>query len=213
MIDKHILLALIAGGAFFLASGEGPVVVQAADRATQTAAHSTREEGAVVLKPKIATYDYDAIPKDPLASMLLSVVLPGSGQIYNKEYGRGIITGVLWYGSLAGMYLLIDKWTRINTDTIHLAEADPVTGLPNGSSRDVYVMRDPDKQVGLPAGDKVLLVGAIAIAATSYVFGIIDSYRGAQRYNKKLLESQQLKLGLIADPVDRKIGMTASLRF
>jgi hypothetical protein len=111
------------------------------------------------------------------------------------------------------MYLLIDKWTRINTDTIHLAEADPVTGLPNGSSRDVYVMRDPDKQVGLPAGDKVLLVGAIAIAATSYVFGIIDSYRGAQRYNKKLLESQQLKLGLIADPVDRKIGMTASLRF
>jgi hypothetical protein len=42
---------------------------------------------------------------------------------------------------------------------------------------------------------------------------MIDSYRGAQRYNKKLLESQQIKLGLIADPVDGRIGVAAKFRF
>jgi hypothetical protein len=216
MIRKLIVTVLVGTGALFMAvcQESGAVLVPDSGKVKAAPVQApAAQQDAIVLRPKIAAYNYDAIPKDPLASLLLSAVLPGSGQIFDKEYGRGIVNGVVCYGSIVGIMLLVDKWYRINTDTIHLAEADPVTGLPNGNSRDVYVMRDPDKQVGLPAGDKALLVGCIALALTSYVYGMIDSYRGAQRYNKKLLESQQIKLGLIADPVDGRIGVAAKFRF
>jgi TM2 domain-containing membrane protein YozV len=217
---KQTFLSILACGALFLAFGEdagtaSPVdsVKPAAQPAPAKAPSTPQEQSTLVLRPKIATYDYDAIPKDPLASTIMSATLPGSGQIYNKEYLRGILTGLACYGSIIGIQLLIDKWTQINTDTVHLAEADPITGTPNGSFRDVYVMRETKDQVGLPVGDKALLVGAITLCAASYIFGLVDSYKGAQRYNKKLLENQQLKFGVIADPIDKKIGLSANLRF
>lgn len=195
-MNKRTLLVVALSGMLFL-SAAGDLSVDSAKSAA-AASGAAAGEAAAVLKPKIATYDYDAIPKDPLVSLVLSAVLSGSGQVYNKEYGRGIANGLVSYGSLLGVILLYEKWRRINTDTVHLEEADPVTGLPDGTSRDVYILRDPSRQVGLGRGDNLLLVTFSTLALASYVFGIIDSYRGAQRYNSKLLESQRIKLGLSA---------------
>ncbi len=210
-MNKRTLLVVALSGMLFL-SAAGDLSVDSAKSAA-AASGAAAGEAAAVLKPKIATYDYDAIPKDPLVSLVLSAVLSGSGQVYNKEYGRGIANGLVSYGSLLGVILLYEKWRRINTDTVHLEEADPVTGLPDGTSRDVYILRDPSRQVGLGRGDNLLLVTFSTLALASYVFGIIDSYRGAQRYNSKLLESQRIKLGLSADPIDRSVGVSAKIQF
>jgi hypothetical protein len=64
--------------------------------------------------------------------------------------------------------------------------------------------------VGLPAEEKVILITAIAAAVGSYVWGIIDSYNGAKRYNTKLLTVVEPKLEFeLADAPE--VGL--SLRF
>jgi len=84
------------------------------------------------------------------------------------------------------------RWQQINTDTVYFEELDKA-GVPTNNSRAVYVLRNPEDQVGLPAGEKAVLISALAIGVTSYVFGIIDSYNGAQRYNKKLFAALPVK--------------------
>ena len=217
MMFKRIFLTIVLSGALFLTAGEGAGVAAVPDSAKPAAkpapaAAAPQEEGAVVLKPKIATYDYDAIPKDPLASLLMSLTIPGSGQLYNREFSRGIPTMVVFYGSALTFALLLDKWTRLNTDTFYIAETNR-NGVPTGYVRQVYAMKPNDQQVGLPRGDKVLFVGSIVLGVASYAFGIFDSYIGAKRYNKKLAENQQIKFGLTADPLDKKVGVSANLRF
>jgi TM2 domain-containing membrane protein YozV len=216
MIKRIILTALISG-ALFLTAGEkagAAAVPDSAKPATKSApaAPAPQEESAMVLKPKIATYDYDAIPKDPLASLLMSLTIPGSGQLYNREFSRGIPTMVVFYGSALTFALLLDKWTRLNTDTFYIAETNQ-NGVPTGYVRQVYAMKPNDQQVGLSRGGKVLFVSSIVLGVASYAFGIFDSYIGAKRYNKKLLENQQIKFGLTADPLDKKVGVSANLRF
>ncbi|MBN2037984.1 MAG: hypothetical protein JW768_14680 [Chitinispirillaceae bacterium] len=143
-------------------------------------------ESTSVLRPDVATYNFNAIPKDPLASAFFSATIPGSGQVYNKEYVRGILTGIGFWGGLFTSEILLHKWVRINTDTLYFQELDK-NGNPTGLNRAVYIMRDEDEQVGLPTGDKIALGCAVLIGAGSYVFGIIDSYRGARRFNRKLV--------------------------
>jgi TM2 domain-containing membrane protein YozV len=152
-------------------------------------------ESTSVLQPKIATYDFNAIPKDPLASAFFSATIPGSGQIYNKEYLRGILTGIGFWGGLFTSEFLLYKWIRINTDTVYFQELDK-NGNPSGLNRAVYIMRDENEQVGLPTGEKIALGCAVLIGASSYVFGIIDSYRGAKRFNRKLVAQAGIRPGL-----------------
>jgi hypothetical protein len=145
-------------------------------------------ESTSVIKPKIKVYDYSAMPKDPLASMFFSATIPGSGQLYNKEYLRGIFTGIGFYGGLFTSEYLLQKWVKINTDTVYFEEYDK-EGRPTGLNRAVFIMRDPNKQVGLPAAEKIALGSAAAIGVASYIFGLYDSYRGAKRFNRKLVAS------------------------
>jgi TM2 domain-containing membrane protein YozV len=145
-------------------------------------------ESTVVIQPKIAVYNYSAMPKDPLASMFFSATIPGTGQIYNKEYLHGILTGIGFWGGLFTSELLLEKWIRINTDTVYFEEFDR-DGSPTGLNRAVYIMRDPDKQVGLPTAEKIALGSAVLIGAASYIYGLLDSYRGAKRFNRKLVAS------------------------
>jgi hypothetical protein len=76
-------------------------------------------------------------------------------------------------------------------DTTYFEETDKA-GNTTGQIRAVYVPKADDDQIGLPTAEKVVLGTAIAAAAISYVFGIVDSYKGAKRYNKKLIESASL---------------------
>lgn len=136
-----------------------------------------------ILEPKVAKYDYDAIPKDPLASACFSATIPGSGQAYNREYLRGVVTAVGFYASVYAFYYEVNRWKEINTDTFYVYEA--FVTPPN--VRPVYVPRTSENQVGLPVKEKVILSLSIAGAAGFYVWGILDSYNGAKRFNKGLL--------------------------
>jgi TM2 domain-containing membrane protein YozV len=165
-------------------------------------------ESTVVLQPKIALHSYDAMPKDPLASAFFSATICGSGQIYNKEYTRGIATGVAFWGSFFTAEYLLYRYQAINTDTFNVLEADDPT-----IKHSVTAMKPENLQVGLPTGQKALLVGAVVIGASAYVWGIIDSYRGAQRYNKKLLADAIIKPELYCSLSSQRNEMGLRLRF
>jgi TM2 domain-containing membrane protein YozV len=208
---SRVMISLIAlAGLTFAAVGEPVTGTPAGDSAAvkDTAAQPPHPQG-LVLTPKVTTYDFDAIPKDPLASALLSASLPGTGQIYNKEYLRGIITGVVFYGSFFSIQYLLSKWDELNLDTFYIREAYDSTKVHMA-----VAPKPEDEQVGLATGDKVWLIATLTLVAASYVFGVVDAYYGAKRYNKKLFEGQQrLKLGLSVDPVDKKLGVCAKYQF
>jgi TM2 domain-containing membrane protein YozV len=162
-----------------------------------------------ILQPKIAKYDFEAMPKDPLASAFFSLVIPGAGQIYNKEYLRGAIDGVIFYASLITIYYETYRWDQINTDTFYVQD------VYNPTIVHMATAPKPDhEQVGLPAGEKVALGASLVLGTVSWIYGIIDSYNGANRYNKKLYamdnnsKGLQLSLQVIPHP-----GITAQLNF
>jgi TM2 domain-containing membrane protein YozV len=213
MVTRILPLLIVAAGALFLSFGAEESSVSVKDSAVkQSVAPAPQspalvQSGDIVLRPKISTYDYDAMPKDPLASTFFSATLPGTGQLYNKEYLRGICTGVVFYGSVVAIEYFINKWEQMNTDTFYIQEAYTNVVHP------VYVPKPDSRQVGLPAAGKAMLISTIVLAAGSYVFGIYDSYTGAQRYNRRLMDNRRIKLGVSADPLDKKVSLCARYQF
>jgi TM2 domain-containing membrane protein YozV len=174
-------------------------------------AFAQEAESTVVLQPKIATYNFDAMPKDPLASAFFSATIPGTGQMYNKEYLRGIGTGICFWGSVLLIDYLMYHWEQLNTDTFYIEEAygDPPR------VHQAYSMKSEDEMVGLPSGEKVLLGASIGLVAVSYVWGIYDSYQGARRYNHALQVRQTSPLTFNAelDPISKTVGVKARYCF
>lgn len=172
-------------------------------------------DGALVLKPKISKYDYDAIPKDPLASAFFSATFPGTGQIYNKEYVRGAITGVGFYAALYITYYMLDRWEAQNTDTVWVAEVNPETNKNTFIYYRIPVLKPDDEQKGLPTGEKVVLGVSLAATAGFYVWGVIDSYRGAKRYNRKLFDraSRKFDWHIAYRAADDRLGLSARYLF
>jgi len=218
MVIRILSLFIAVCGALFLSSGAEESPVFGRDSSVQnppvatTQAPAAAQGSDIVLNPKISTYNYDAMPKDPLASVFFSATLPGTGQLYNKEYLRGICTGVVFYGSVLAIEYFINKWEQMNTDTFYIGEKDKF-GNDIPVIHAVYVPKADNEQVGLPTTDKVLLVSTIVLAAGSYFFGIYDSYTGAKRYNRKLVDTQKIRLGFSADPLEGKVGVCARYRF
>jgi TM2 domain-containing membrane protein YozV len=148
-------------------------------------------ESTSVIQPEIARYTFEAMPKDPLASLFFSATFPGLGQIYNKEYMRGIATGVTFWASFFGAEYLLNRWQQINTDTFYVQDY-----FNEDIIHPVYVLKPDSLQVGLPTGEKALLVTAIVAGVGTYVFGLIDSHRGAKRFNRKLVAGAPFKPSL-----------------
>lgn len=152
---------------------------------TADAALSQPAHNPVVLTPRIAKYNYDAMPKDPLASAMFSLIVPGLGQLYNKEYLRAGLTAVVFYGTFFGAQYLLNEYTAYNTDTFTIAEYS--------ESRDTPILHDvtapkPDKdQRWRSGGEKAAFIGCVVVAAGSWVFNVFDAYSGAKRYNAKLI--------------------------
>ena len=170
----------------------------------------------IVVQPKVAQYTYDAIPKDPLASAMLSATLPGSGQIYNKEYARGVITGVTFYASLIGwQYLLFTRLSQLNSDTFLIAEAYPQSNGDPARVHQAVAPKPANEQVGLPDTEKALLIVSLTACAGAYIFGILDSYRGAIRYNNKLygLDKELKKTSVQISPTAKGVAVSCSYRF
>lgn len=166
------------------------------------------EEKTQVLEPKIARYDYSTIPKDPLASALFSATFPGMGEIYNKEYQRGVITGLGFWISFFLAQHYLNRVTEINTDTFYIMDTD-------SAYHQVTAPRPEDAWVGLPTREKIELVSSTAIMAGFYLWGIYDSYQGAKRYNKKLVTGafRRIDLRLASSPGRRALGLEAVYRF
>jgi TM2 domain-containing membrane protein YozV len=148
-------------------------------------------ESTAVIRPNVARYSFEAMPKDPLASLFFSATFPGLGQVYNKEYGRGIATGLAFWTSFFGAEYLLYRWQKINTDTFYVQDY-----FDEEVIHPVYVLKPDSLQVGLPTAEKGLLVAALIVGAGSYVFGIIDSYRGAKRFNRSLVACAPVKPSL-----------------
>jgi TM2 domain-containing membrane protein YozV len=148
-------------------------------------------ESTSVIEPKVARYSYEAMPKDPLASLFFSATFPGLGQIYNKEYTRGIVTGIAFWASFFGAEYLLNRWQQINTDTFYVQDY-----FNEEIIHPIYVLKPDSLQVGLPTGEKALLVTALITGVGTYIYGLIDSYRGAKRFNRKLITIAPIKPSL-----------------
>ncbi|OGS36067.1 MAG: hypothetical protein A2293_06040 [Elusimicrobia bacterium RIFOXYB2_FULL_49_7] len=172
-------------------------------------------DAPLLLKPNVARYDYDAIPKDPLASAFFAATLPGSGQIYNKEYVRGMITGIGFYTGLFVTQYMVSRWEAQNTDTIYVEEYDKL-GRWTGKYREFYAAKADKDVKGLPTDEKVVLGISATAMVGCWVFGVIDAYRGAKRYNNHLMACRSepaIRYALTVDPAYGRVGLQALHRF
>jgi hypothetical protein len=89
---------ILAVAAASLTYGQDSTITPNTEAAQAAITQNSAPAPISVFKPRAAKYDYDAIPRDPLASAIFSATIPGSGQVYNKEYLRGILTAIAFYG-------------------------------------------------------------------------------------------------------------------
>jgi TM2 domain-containing membrane protein YozV len=110
------------------------------------------------------------IAKNPSSALIYSIVLPGGGQLYNGETGRGL----LHLGAAAVGYALFIVFLP-STEFV----ADDYYWASYGYWRNT--------------GSPALSYGGLALALGSTVWSIIDAPRGARRYNERTgLASVQL---------------------
>ncbi len=171
----------------------------------------TDTASASILKPEIATYSYNTVPHDPFASALFSGIVMGSGQIYNKEYGRGLLCGSIYYTNLLIVWGLIKHFEALNTDTVY------IKGISKGEEKIFqFFTPKPDSELrGLPDKEKALLVASIATVGITWVWGIVDAYLGAERYNRKIsLTSSENKFSCqLGYAMDRGMLLNVGLKF
>jgi hypothetical protein len=173
------------------------------------AAGAEAGDSVTVLKPEVAQYSFNAIPRDPLASAIMSTTVPGSGQIYNKEYLSGALTLGVHYGSFFLAQRLVLRWQRLNMDTTYFLEVD-ADGRETGYKRAVYVQ--DSVMVGLPPGEKALLAASAVLWIGSWVWSIYDAYKGAYRYNSKYFSAREDTPGLkLAVAPDGTMGVRLDL--
>ncbi|NCC19405.1 MAG: hypothetical protein EOM29_10750 [Bacteroidia bacterium] len=120
------------------------------------------------LKTKAQTY------RDPAAATLLSFFIPGIGQFYNGQTGKGI-THILWYlGSSAIMYI-----STIYLTTEYRYYTDGYL---------YYTFSETN------TGAAIFLVASSASMLTAWIVSMIDANRSAKKINNQL-DFAQFKLG------------------
>ena len=109
---------------------------------------------------------------------------------------------------------MVYRWEVLNTDTFYIAETSYAGERVTGG-RQVTMLKSEDEQIGLPSGEKALLIGAIGITAASYAWGIIDAWRGAERFNRNLRLSDEkgLDFNLAYNPCSGSTRLTARVNF
>lgn len=129
------------------------------------------------------------VPKDPMIAGLLSVQLPGLGQIYCRRYLRGLtyltseIGCFVLAGTMAGLETQIYSWDAWNEETsekrkltqkVTISKWDELSGLER-------------------AGIVGLIFGGVGL----HIWNVIDAYNLAQEHNQRLgwLDNIDVKLG------------------
>jgi len=103
--------------------------------------------------------------KNPVIGGLLSALFPGIGQIYNEEYGKGIVL------------------IAVTITTISSIVYSGLTILPR-----VVTSHSVSVQMVQP-GPIATLVGAALILGAVWLYGITDAVTGAQRLSAKTMEN------------------------
>lgn len=166
-------------------------------------------ESTEVILPEVARYSYDAMPKDPIASAFFSFTLPAAGQLYNREFVRAAAFGGTFYTGFFTAHYFLAQWRALNTDTFYVEDAYNPEIVHRATA-----LKPRDEMVGLPRAQKAGLFVAVSTAAVSYVWGIIDAYQGANRFNETLMPADiPVKLGLTGEPYEGVFGVEASWLF
>jgi Family of unknown function (DUF5683) len=130
----------------------------------------------------------------PRTALLLSAVVPGAGQVYNKRYWKVPLV----YGAFVGGYLYYDHnrslYKRLRTEYIYRADKDPATvpepALTNLNDQSVLRYRDlfrgKSEQAGL-----IIVVTYLLTAAEAYTDAHLKSFDVSDDLSLRLGPSAQ----------------------
>jgi hypothetical protein len=139
------------------------------------------------------------LPKDPVAAMYFSAVVPGFGQIYTGDYKRGL----LFLGSIIGAFGA--AYASYEPAQLHLADYDSTAfgGNGDGLLNTVETQNWEDHKFEddafdrLSTGRKVGLVTGAAVGAGLYIWNIFDARTRAHNHNNRLAQ-RRISIGLQA---------------
>jgi len=130
------------------------------------------------------------LPKDPVAAMYFSAVVPGFGQIYTGDYTRGL----LFLGSIIGAFGA--AYASYEPAQLHLADYDSTAFGGNGdgllSTTETQNWEDHKFEDAafdsLSTGRKVGLVTGAAVGVGLYIWNILDARTRAHNHNRQLAQ-------------------------
>jgi hypothetical protein len=138
--------------------------------------------------------------KEPGIAGVLSFVLPGAGQIYNEQIGKGITFCIVRVISSVIVY----------EGMLELAKVKPAREEPYWSGSKVYYEIIPAE--GNKERANTILYSGIAISAVSWVWSIIDATYSASNINKQI-DMQKLSFRVCPIPQQNVIGLQFSCYF
>ena len=135
--------------------------------------------------------------RDPWIAAGLSIILPGGGQIYNKQYGKGaVLFGVTVIGAI-------------------LATRNAEGGLIRGSEKDYKAIRDDLVDFNEPNDVGLVLGGVLCVGG--YVYSLYDAPKTAKKINQQgyfyghLIEFDRDRTMLAIDPTVSRNGFGTML--
>ena len=129
------------------------------------------------------------VPKDPLIAGLLSVQLPGLGQIYCRHYLRGIT----YLAGEIGCYILAAELVGLETHQYAWTARNEETGEERKLTQEITINKWNDLSGLERTGVVSLIIGGIGL----HIWNVIDAYHLAQEHNIRLgwVENIDVQLG------------------
>jgi len=166
---------------------------------TSGAQAQTPADPAVPGQTQLKTPSAIELPKDPVAAMYFSAVVPGFGQIYTGDYKRGL----LFLGSIIGAFGA--AYASYEPAQLHLADYDSTAYGGNGdrllNTAETKNWEDhkfeDDAFDRLSTGRKVGLVTGAAVGAGLYIWNILDARTRAHSHNRELAQ-RRITIGIQA---------------
>ena len=167
---------------------------------TSSAQAQTPADPAASGQTQLKTPSTIELPKDPVAAMYFSAVVPGFGQIYTGDYTRGL----LFLGSIIGAFGA--AYASYEPAQLHLADYDSTAfggngdGLLNTAETKNWEDHEfeDDAFDRLSTGRKVGVVTGAAVGAGLYIWNILDARTRAHNHNRQLAQ-RRISIGLQAD--------------
>ena len=166
---------------------------------TSGAQAQTPADPAVPGQTQLKTPSAIELPKDPVAAMYFSAVVPGFGQIYTGDKTRGFLFMASVIGAFGAAYASYEP------AQLHLADYDSTAYGGNGdgllNTAETKNWEDhkfeDDAFDRLSTGRKVGLVTGAAVGAGLYIWNILDARTRAHNHNRQLAQ-RRISIGLQA---------------